>query len=472
MTRTTRARIVGEHAVVVGASMAGLCAARVLAERFDRVSVVDRDTFPTDPRQPRGQVPQGRHPHLLHVAGARLLAGWFPGIVEELYDAGAVELDLCADFYWHQEGGVARRPETDLKGPAASRPFLEAAVRGRVSQLSNVDVRDRCAVAGAELVGERMTGVRLDGGALLRADLVVDATGRPARSLAWLRSAGYPPPPVDTVEVDTRYVTQVYRRDPSLAPGWKAAAIIDEPATRRLAMAVPAEGERWLVVLVGLNGESPPTKPAERLAWARSLPSPVIADLMAASVPVGDAVTHRFPANQRRRLDKLRRLPAGWALVGDAVCSFDPVYGQGMTSAALQVAALGTCLDRATAIDRRFARRYHKSVSAVVAAPWSVAVGGDFAYADTTGSKPPGNDILNRYIRRVTIAAQHDDRTAVRFNEVVAMVRRPESLLTPRFALRALRASRQGPAPAAPTRGLGLDTTGRSPRPWVPRTRA
>jgi 2-polyprenyl-6-methoxyphenol hydroxylase-like FAD-dependent oxidoreductase len=370
-----------------------------------------------------------------------LLAGWFPGIVEQLYDGGAEELDLCADFYWYQEGGVARRPATDLRGPAASRPFLEAVVRGRLTQLANVEVRERCAVSGAEFAGDRITGVRLDGGAVLQADLVVDATGRSARSLGWLESAGYPPPPVATVAVDTRYATQVYRRDPRQAPDWKAAAVIDDPATRRLAMALPAEGQRWLVLLGGLNGEVPPTRADQRLAWARSLPSTVIADLMAASEPLGDVVTHRFPANQRRRPDKLHRFPVGWVLLGDAVCSFDPIYGQGMTSAALQARALGECLDRAPAVDRRFARRYHKAIAGVVAAPWSVAVGGDFAYPGTTGSKPIGTDLLNRYTRRVTVAAQHDDRIAARFNEVVAMVRRPEALLAPTFVLRSLRAS-------------------------------
>jgi 2-polyprenyl-6-methoxyphenol hydroxylase-like FAD-dependent oxidoreductase len=375
MRAADRSHRVGEHAVVVGASMAGLCAARVLADRFDRVSVVDRDTFPADPRQPRGQVPQGRHPHLLHVAGARLLAGWFPGIIEELYEGGAVELDLCADFHWHHEGGLARRPATELKGPAASRPYLEATVRGRVARLGNVEIRDRCAVVGAELAGDRMTGVRLEGGEILRCDLVVDATGRQARSLAWLRPAGYPSPRVDTVEVDARYVTQAYRRDPHAAHGWKAAAVIDEPATRRLAMAVPAEGDRWLVLLGGLNGEAPPTRPDERLAWARSLPSPVIADLMAACERVGDVATHRFPTNQRRRLDKLRRLSSGWILLGDAVCSFDPIYGQGMTSAALQAAALGRCLDRATTVDRRFARRYHKADAPMDVKPRAPACG-------------------------------------------------------------------------------------------------
>ena len=449
MSGAARARHIGEHAVVVGASMAGLCAGRVLTDHFEAVTVVDRDSFPGDPQESRGQVPQGRHPHLLHVAGARLLAGWFPGILEELYDGGAVELDLCADFYWHQEGGVARRPATDLIGPAASRPFLEATVRRHLAQLPNVEVRDRCAVAGAELSGDRMTGVRLDDDSIVHADLVVDGTGRHARSLDWLESAGYPRPPVDSVEVDTRYVTQAYRRDPNLAPDWKAAAVIDAPTARRLAMAVPAEGDRWLVVLGGLNGESPPTGREERLAWAAALPSPVIANLMATSEPVGDVVTHRFPANQRRRLEKMRRFPAGWTMLGDAVCSFDPIYGQGMTSAARQAAVLGRCLHSACAIDVGFARRYHKSLAAVVAAPWSVAVGGDFAYPGTTGPKPIGTDLVNRYIRRVTIAAQHDDRIARGFNEVVAMVRRPESLLAPAFVLRALRASSRGPVPLA-----------------------
>jgi 2-polyprenyl-6-methoxyphenol hydroxylase-like FAD-dependent oxidoreductase len=188
--------------------MAGLCAARVVVDHFEAVTVVDRDTLPTDPRQPRGQVPQGRHPHLLHVAGARFWTAGFPGSSRSATTEERRSSTCAPTFYWHQEGGVARRPATDLKGPAASRPFLEATVRGHLAQLRNVEIRDRCAVAGAEFAGDRVTGVRLDGDSILRADLVVDATGRHARSLSWLQSAGYPPPPIDTVEVDTRYVTQ------------------------------------------------------------------------------------------------------------------------------------------------------------------------------------------------------------------------------------------------------------------------
>lgn len=439
-------RRLGGTAVIIGASMAGLCSARVLAERFERVVVLDRDDLPGG-AEARGQVPQGRHPHLLLVAGARLLEGWFPGIGDELAAAGAVDLDLSADFYWHQAGGPLRRPPSDLRGPAMSRPLLEHTVRRRVEALAGVTLRGATAVAGLETdrTGTRVTGVRLVEGTTVPGALVVDATGRHARSLAWLDGLGYPPPGISTVTVDTRYVTRQYRRADVPVQDWLAAAVIDDPMSKRLAMALPIEGDRWLVVFGGLNGHVPPVDEAERLAYARSLPSPVIADVLDASEPVGEPVTHRFPANQRRHVEKLRRFPLGWVLVGDAVCSFDPIYGQGMTSAAMQAEALGTCLDRAGAVDCRFARRYFRAAGRAVAAPWSMAVGGDFAYDGTTGKKPPGTDLLNRYAERINVAGQHDDAVALRFGEVAALVRRPESLLRPSFVLRVLRAARRGP---------------------------
>lgn len=310
--------MIGHTAVVVGASMAGLCAARVLSERFDHVLLVDRDILP-DGAEPRARVPQGRHPHLLLVAGARLLERWFPGIVDELEAGGAVDVDLCGDIYWYQSGGVARRPASTLRGPAMSRPFLERAVRACVEALPRITVRDRTAVDGLRIdaAGTRISGVRLDDGSTVACELMVDATGRQARSLAWLAQLGFDAPPTSIVAVDTRYVSQVYRRTRSPGRTWKAAAVIDEPAAKRLAMALPIEGDRWIVLLGGLNGESPPVDEEERLAYARSFPSAVIAELMETSEPLGEPVTHRFPANQRRHVERLRRLPLGWVLLGD-----------------------------------------------------------------------------------------------------------------------------------------------------------
>lgn len=445
--RNGSARRIGGTAVVVGVSMAGLCAARVLSERFDEVVVLDRDTLPDGP-EPRGQVPQGRHPHLLLVAGARLLEGWFPGIVEELEARGAIDIDICADLYWHQGGGVARRPASTLRGPAMSRPLLERTVRRRVEAIPTVAIRDHTAVEGLRVDGSgtRITGVRLGDGTTVACDLMVDATGRRAASLAWLAELGFETPSTSVVEVDTRYVTRVYRRTDTPGRGWKAAAVIDDPASRRLAMALPLEGGRWIVMFGGLGGESAPLDEVDRLAYARSFPSPVIAEIIETSEPIGRPVTHRFPANHRRHVERLRRFPLGWVLIGDAVCSFNPIYGQGMTAAAQQARALGAALDRSGAVDRAFARRYFRAAGRVVATPWSIAVGGDFVYDTTTGSKPVGTDLLNRYVERVTIAAQHDEAVLLRFNEVAAMVRGAEALMAPAFVLRVLRIARRGPA--------------------------
>lgn len=446
MTRSSRSETerIGRSAVVVGASMAGLCAARVLADRFDHVLLLDRDMLPEGPDW-RGQVPQGRHPHLLLVSGARLLDRWFPGIIAELEAGGAVDVDLSRDFYWHQSGGVARRPSSTLRGPSMSRPFLEWTVRRRVLRLANVNLRDGAAVDGlaADRTGGRIVSVRLHDGREIACDLVVDATGRQARSLKWVEELGYAEPPVSRVEVDTRYVTQMYRRTEAPARDWKVAAVVDVPAKKRLAMALPVEGDRWLVLFGGVHGESAPLDPEERAAYARSYPSPVIAGVMEASEPIGEPVTHRFPSNQRRHVERLRRFPLGWVLLGDAVASFNPIYGQGITSAALQAQALGDALDRARAVDRSFARRYFRAAGRTVATPWSIAVGGDSLYEGTTGPKPPGTDLVNRYMDRVVIAAQRDDAVSLRFNQVVALVRRPESLLAPAFAARVLRNSRR-----------------------------
>jgi 2-polyprenyl-6-methoxyphenol hydroxylase-like FAD-dependent oxidoreductase len=434
-----RTAAAGEQAVVIGASMAGLSAARVLADRFTRVVILDRDTLDDEPT-PRRLVPQGRHPHLLLTAGARLLEAWFPGLTAELCAAGAVELDLCRDFLWHQAGGTQRRPSSKLIGPAMSRPLLEWTVRRRVSALPNVDIHGGVSVGGITIDDEadRVTAVQIGEGEAIAADLVVDATGRHARTVDWLVAHGYPPPATTVVEVDTRYVTRVFQRCDSPLRDWEAAAVIGDPETRRLAMLLPMEDDRWILSIAGLNGEIPPTDDAEALTYARQFDSPIIADLIANGEVIGEPVTFRFPANQRRHVERLRRFPLGWVLLGDAVCSFDPIYGQGMTSAAQQADALGRALDRHGAVGRAFTKQYFKAAARIVTAPWSIAVGGDFAYPDTQGNKPFGTDVLNRYMERVIRAGQYDDDVVIRFNEVVALVRSPNALFAPSFVLRVI----------------------------------
>ena len=235
----------------------------------------------------------------------------------------------------------------------------------------------------------------------------------------------------------------MFRRSDSPARDWKAAAVIGDPETKRLAMLLPMEGDRWILLTAGLNGETPPTDHHEAIAYARRFDSPIIAQLIADGQAIDGPVTHRFPANQRRHVERLRRYPLGWVLLGDAVCSFDPIYGQGMTSAAQQAAALGRALDRHGPASRAMAKQYFRDAARIVNIPWSMAVGGDFAYPDTKGKKPFGTDILNRYMDRVIQAGQVDDDVVIRFNEVVSLVRSPQALLAPSFVLRVLAQARR-----------------------------
>ncbi|MGH9277354.1 MAG: NAD(P)/FAD-dependent oxidoreductase [Acidimicrobiales bacterium] len=449
-------RTVGDHAVVLGASIAGLCATRVASERFRSVTIVERDDLPEE-GEPRRAVPQGRHLHLLLPAGAQLLERWFPGILAELHAAGATEVDLCRDFLWYQSGGSQRRPESRLRAPAMSRPLLERLIRRRVEAIANVTIRTRTSAEGltADEGRTRITGVRLGDGRALAGDLVVDATGRAARSLGWIEELGYDGLETSQVHIDTRYVTSVLRRADIPARDWKAAACIGAPSTKRLAILLPIEDDRWILTIAGVHGEAAPTDPARMLDYVRGFESPAIAQVLGTAERLGDAVTHRFAASQRRHVERLRRFPCGWVLLGDSVCSFNPIYGQGMTSAAQQAAALGRTLDRAGRVDRRFARAYFRAASRIVASPWSIAVGGDFTYPGTTGKKPPGTDAVNRYMERVTRAGRHDDQVVIRVNEVISLLRGPQVLLTPAFALRVLRAARRRPPDAAPTHPAG-----------------
>lgn len=433
---------VGARAVVVGAGIAGLCCARLLSERFDEVIVIDRDELPDEVTW-RRQVPQGQHQHLLLASGVQLLEAWFPGLVEELRASGAVEMDLSRDFYWYRNGGVWRSPPSSICALSVSRPLLEAVVRGLVTTSPNVVVRDRTPVTGLDVdpTAGRVRGVLLTGDEPIPCDLVVDASGRQARSLRWLEEVGYEPPPSSVVQVDVRYVTQVYERHDLPTRDWKAAFVIGDPASRRMAAAVPFEGDRWFVLLGGVNGEAAPTEPAAALEYARSLESPVVAEVMESSRPIGEPAIFRFPSNRRHHIEQLRDFPLGWVPVGDAVCTFNPLYGQGMTCAAQQAQALAAQLDRTGTVDRSFVRRYFRAVSRVVADPWRIAVGGDFAYEGTSGPKPRGTDLMNRYMQRVAIAAQRDGTVATRTREVATLARPPASLLAPRFAWRVLRGS-------------------------------
>ncbi|MGH9184435.1 MAG: FAD-dependent oxidoreductase [Acidimicrobiales bacterium] len=423
--------------------MAGLCAARVLADRFAEVVVVERDELGPVPADRRA-VPQGRHLHALLMAGARRLETWLPGLDGDLVDAGALLIDHGADIYWHQAGGERARFVSHEPHALCSRALLEHTVRRRVLAIENV-VLHHAGVEGvvASADGANVTGVRLTGGDVISGDLVVDATGRACQSNKWLADLGYEPPPTSSVKIDMGYTTRSFRRRPDDTRDFRLALVIEDPPRMRMGVAAAVDGDRWMITLAGFHGDHAPTDLAGWLAFARSLPSPVIADIGEQCEPLGDAVTHRMPASLLRHVERRRRVPGGLVLVGDAVASFNPVYGQGMTSATGQAEALAAAVDDARRFDARFVRDYHRRAARAVATPWQLSVSADFTLPETTGPRPRGAVVMVRYVRQVLTAAHSDAVVSRAMLEVAQLVRPPASLFAPSIVRRVLRARRQ-----------------------------
>ncbi len=428
-------------AVVIGASVAGLTAAKVLAQRFSQVTVIDRD-FLDGGAQPRKGVPQGHHPHVLLGAGQRALEELFPGIRDEMVAEGAVPFDPGADLLFHRFGNVWPKARVGLGLISFSRPLLDYLLYKRIAQLSNVVIRPGTAVSGLTGDARRITGVVLDDGTTIEADLIVDASGRSGRSSRWLADLGCATPTSAEVNIGVGYASRFLKREPGFLPEGVGVFVLPSPPAKRAGLLLPVEGDRWLVSMGGWHGEFPDSE-EEMLKFAADLPLPVIHEKLVEAEPAGDFARMTFPSSRRRYFEKLTDVPAGYLAAGDAVCSFNPIYGQGMTCASLEALALGRLLDRSGEATSAMVRAYYREVGTILTTPWRFAVGGDFVFPETTGPRPRGIGLLNGYAKRVQLASQVDVEVRKTFTAVQHLLKPPSALFRPSFVLRVLRASKR-----------------------------
>lgn len=434
------ARAQGDHAVVLGASMAGLLAARVLSESFRAVTVIERDVLPAEAAQRRG-VPQGRHLHALLCRGGQVLDDLFPGLTKQVAEAGAPVGDLLGNIRWFLSG--YRLAQADIGQPVlfASRPMLEAHVRSLVKGLSGVCFLDGCDIVGPSVSGDkrRVTGVRVrSGGAaedVVDADLVVDATGRGSRAPVWLEELGYGRPAAEKVTVEVAYASRSYRLPPGILGKDRLIMNVWTPDSPRAAGLVEQGDGRFLLTAAGLLGDHPPTDPEGFDEFIASLRFPDIREAVSAGVPSDDPVAFRYPANVRMRYEQMRDFPDGFLVLGDAVCAFNPIYGQGMTSAALQANALRQLLDSGQPLTWR---RHFQAAAKAVDDPWTVSTSNDLAFPGVTGRRPPAVRLINAYLPRLHELAGRDPDAAAAFLRVAGLLEHPETLLRPRLALRVL----------------------------------
>ncbi len=462
---------IGEHAIVLGASMGGLLAAKVLSDFYRTVTVVERDVLPTDVAQRRG-VPQGRHVHALWPRGSQILDELFPGLLAELVGNGCITWDdgdfskAILSFGGHPfvRTGVMRGYQPKDCAYYPSRPFLEDHVRRRIRLIPNVTLMEGHDVV--ELTSNadrsRVTGVlataRKGGDEQpLSADLVVDATGRGSRTPSFLERLGYGRPVEQEVVVRLVYSSQLLRIPPGAYN--QVLTLVGPVAGRPTAMALfTYEHDTWMLTVVGLAGHEPPADRPGMLTFMESFTPPQVMRALRHAEPLGDVTRYRTPSSRWRRYDKMRRFPAGLLVFGDAICSFNPLYGQGMTVAALQAVALRRCLDGDA---NRLAVRYFRAAAKPIGVAWQLAVGGDLNMPEVEGPRPLPLRLTNKYVDRVQAAAEIDSVVAENFLKVAGFSKPPASLMYPPTMLRVATTNwRRRRHPAATP---GYATAGSSP---------
>ena len=445
---------VGEHAVVLGASMGGLSAARVLADHYETVTVVERDVLPHSSANRRG-VPQGRHGHAILGRGLAALADFFPGFADDLLAAGVPVLDYrdMSEAYFSFSGHLLPRSGALPKVPPVfipSRPLLESLVRQRLRTVHNVSLLDGYDVVAltSSTNGDRITGARVkahnrDREHELDADLVVDATGRAARTPALLEGLGYGKPPEQSVKVRVTYSSQLLRLPPDSLRE-KVVLVGPVPGTPTGMALLGYEDNTWMFTVFGMAGCRPPDALDQMIDCAAVLAPGHVIDALRAGEALADPCRFGYPESRWRRYDKMRRFPDGLLVLGDAMCSFNPIYGQGMTVALLQAEALRRCL-----VDGHsdLGRRYFRTAAKPVGVAWQFATGADLRLPEIEGHRPLSMRLTNSYADRLQAAAKDDPLVAEQFLRVVGLIDPPAKLVHPQMVLRSAMPRRRSTAP-------------------------
>jgi 2-polyprenyl-6-methoxyphenol hydroxylase-like FAD-dependent oxidoreductase len=456
------------RAVVLGGSIAGLFAARVLADAFDEVQIVDRDLL-LGVEGPRRSCPQGKHINGLLARGQQVMEELYPGITEEIFADGVPTGDLCGNVRWYFNGVRIQQEVAGLACVAASRPMLEKHIRRRTAVLENVVFVEQRDILGLVSTPNhnRVTGVRVQkvgetDETVIDADLVIDATGRGSRTPVWLEEMGYQTVEEERKKIGLGYVTQHYRLTADPYHGDLSINPVASPQLPRGAIFTKTDGGRVELTTYGILGDHPPTDQQGLYDFVKTLAAPDIYNALQHAEPLDEPVAFRFPTTLRRHYEKMDRLPQGLLVVGDALTCFNPVYAQGMTVSALSALTLRDHLHSGT-IPQPL--QYFKDIAHdVVDPPWQMTNTVDLGFPGVEGERTRQIKMAQKFLKRVQIAATRDKKIAATYMRAAGLVTRPESLQKPSFMLRVLWKSLFGPAkvvpakPPVPIAGGGTDT--------------
>lgn len=470
----------GEHAVVIGGSIGGLLTARVLSDYFERVTIFEADTLPDEP-VPRKGVPQSSHAHGLLAGGANVVRKYFPGLHDDLVAAGAEYDDPMLNWRRFGGGRWSPRVESGMGTYVMSRPLLETVVRKHTVAIANIELRVATPVSGythstrdahgagsthstreahgaGSTHGTReahgagstsndaktaITGVILEqSGEIVTADFVADVSGRNSKTASWIEPMGFTPPQCSNIGVDVGYVTFEVAVPSDKQRDWSVLVVNqkDIPKDTRAGGIFHKEGDRYLVLAAGFHKDYPPTDWPGFLAYMKSLPFSSIYDEIKDLQPIGEGHEYRFAAYLRRHYERFQHFPQRLVVLGDAICSFNPVYGQGMTVAAKEAEHLDACLKQCLesgGLDN-VAQPFFEGAAEFVDTAWDGTTVEDLRYPLTRGERPKGYGLRKWLNRKFFALSATDEEFSVAFFKVINMVEPRESMLKPKYLLKAV----------------------------------
>jgi 2-polyprenyl-6-methoxyphenol hydroxylase-like FAD-dependent oxidoreductase len=443
-----------ERAVVLGGGIAGLLAARVLSDTYADVVVVDRDQL-TGTSGPRNGVPHGRHAHCLVARGQQIIEELLPGVTQEMSDAGVTLGDFNSQIQWNFNGYRLAASDSGLICVSSGRPILEENIRRRVQAIPNVRFIERHDIVRLETTPDkkRVIGAQIQSQEqgsqpeVLLADLVIDITGRGSRMPAWLGELGYQAPPEDRIKVDLAYTTRHYRFKTNPFANHIAINQAGTPVSPRgvFCYLLP-DGETVELSLTGVLGDHAPTDPEGFTEYIKSLPLPDHYEFVRDAEALDEPVRFKFPASVWRHYEQLTSFPEGLLVMGDAVCSFNPVYAQGMTVSGMEALTLQKHLQNPAGVN---AAAFFGEVAGQIAGPWQFSAIADLGYPGVEGERTDQVKLINQYIPAVLAAATMDPVVTDAFLQVAGLVADPMSLMRPDIAVRVGRAMQARSAAAA-----------------------
>ncbi|MGW2283497.1 FAD-dependent oxidoreductase [Streptomyces phaeochromogenes] len=423
--------------VIVGGGMTGMLAASVLADYAD-VTIIERDLLPDGP-QPRKGLPQARHAHVLWSGGVKAIEELLPGITDDLVDRGARKAHIMTDLVSKAPSGqwFRRFTHSHHTNLLCSRDLLDSVIRTRVLKSHRISLLQETELLSLEGDARRVTGVRVRDAhtdRTLPAHLVIDASGRGSRAQIWMQNLGLPPVAERTVDAGVGYASRIYRAPGLAATGFPIINVQADPRRHpgRGGIITPIEGGRWLVTLAGTRGGQPSGNNDEFVPFAHQLPHPIIGELLAGAEPETDVVTTRSTANKRRYYEKATRWPDGFAVLGEAVAGYNPVYGHGLSAAAQCVVALRRSLERYDLHAPGTAQRIQKAAARPVDHAWTLAVGQDVFYPGASDQPPTRLErILAAFVDRAVDAGSRNPHALRILLDVMSMEKPPARLLMP-----------------------------------------